>query len=157
MEEKRIKDTWSILLLVCILLLGCTVRCWNIRQSFWWDEIWSTMTYVHANTLWQVISSLGYYFNNHIFYSLVARGSIALLGESEVAARLPAVIMGVLGVAGMFYFGRRFVGTSSGVIASLLLALSAFHIDHSSEARGYSGLALFAITPEDFPTNLLPK
>ena len=145
MEEKRIKDTWSILLLVCILLLGCTVRCWNIRQSFWWDEIWSTMTYAKAHSLWQVVSSLGYYFNNHIFYSLVARGSIALLGESEVTARLPAVIMGVLGVAGMFYFGRRFVGTSSGVIASLLLAVSAFHIDHSSEARGYSGLALFAI------------
>jgi uncharacterized membrane protein len=32
-----------------------------------------------------------------------------------------------------------------GIIAALLLAVSAFHVDHSSEARGYSGLALFAI------------
>ena len=128
-----------------ILLVSCIVRCWNISQSFWWDEIWSTMIYVKAGSLWQVVSNLGYYFNNHILYSLLARGSIAMLGESEFAARLPALIMGLLGIVLVFHFGKQFLGERSGLLASILLALSAFHIDHSTEARGYSGLALFSI------------
>ena len=127
------------------LFIGCVLRCWNINQSFWWDEIWSTMTYVKDRSLWHVVSSIGYFFNNHILYSLLARGSINIFGESECAARLPALIMGLLGIITVFKFGKTFLGTPCGVIASILLAVSAFHIDHSSEARGYSGLALFSI------------
>lgn len=145
MEERISKGRGFTVFIGCTVLLGCVLRCWNINQSFWWDEIWSTMIYVKAPSLWQVVSSLGYYFNNHIFYSLLARVSIKILGESEFAARLPALIMGLLGIAVVFQFGKRFLGETSGIIAAFLLAISAFHIDHSSEARGYSGLALFAI------------
>ena len=134
-----------VLLVGAAVMIGCVLRCWNINQSFWWDEIWSTMTFVNAGSLWQVVSNLGYYFNNHVLYSLLARSSIIVLGESEVAARFPALVMGLLGISVLFQFGKRFLGTPAGMIASLLLALSAFHIDHSSEARGYSGLALFSV------------
>jgi uncharacterized membrane protein len=128
-----------------VLLIGGVLRCWNSDQSFWWDEIWSTMTYVKAQSLWNVVSSLGYYFNNHILYSLLARAFISVLGESEFVARLPAVLMGLFAIVVLFQFGKAFLGVSAGCLASLLLALSAFHIDHSSEARGYSGLVLFSI------------
>ena len=141
----RVHERSSLLLLVAALLAGCVVRCWNIDQSFWWDELWSTMTYVKAESLWQVVSGLGYYFNNHILYSLMARACIAVLGESESAARLPALLMGLFTIVVLFRFGRAFLGTAAGSLASLLLAFSAFHIDHSSEARGYSGLALFSL------------
>jgi len=127
------------------LVIGGVLRCWNIDQSFWWDEIWSTMTYVKAHSLWDVVSSLGYYFNNHILYTLLARAFIAVLGESELVARLPAVLMGLLAIAVLFQCGKAFLGVSAGCLASLLLAFSAFHIDHSSEARGYSGLVLFSV------------
>ena len=86
------------------------LRCWNINQSFWWDEIWSTMPYATAPSLWQTISSLGYYFNNHMFYSLLARFSIMLLGENEISARLPAVIMGLAGIVAVFFIGKKFFG-----------------------------------------------
>ena len=92
-----------------------------------------------------MVSSLGYYFNNHILYSLLARAFISVLGESEFVARLPAVLMGLLAIVVLFQFGKAFLGEPAGCIASLLLALSAFHIDHSSEARGYSGLVLFSL------------
>jgi len=145
MKEPIARDKSLLLFLGFVLLTGCVLRCWNINQSFWWDEIWSTMTYAKAGFLWHVVSSIGYFFNNHILYSLLARGSINIFGESECAARLPALIMGLLGIITVFKFGKTFLGTPCGVIASILLAVSAFHIDHSSEARGYSGLALFSI------------
>jgi uncharacterized membrane protein len=142
----RVSEGWGLTItLVLVILVGCVLRCWNINQSFWWDEIWGTIAFAKASSLWQVVSSLGYYFNNHIFYSLLARGSIKILGESEIALRLPALVMGLLGIVMLFQFGKSFLGASAGIIASLLLAISAFHIDHSSEARGYSALALFSI------------
>ncbi len=131
--------------LAAILCLGLVLRCWNITQSFWWDEIWSTMAYATAPAVWTIMKSLGYYFNNHVLYSLMAHGSIKLLGESEVAARLPAVIMGLVGIVVAFQCFRKYLGDWCALIAAFLLAISAFHIDHSTEARGYSGLALGAL------------
>jgi 4-amino-4-deoxy-L-arabinose transferase-like glycosyltransferase len=144
-KESMVTGKHSTIFVGFALLIGGVLRCWNINQSFWWDEIWSTMTYVKAQSLWNVVSSLGYYFNNHILYSLIARAFIAVLGESEFVARLPAVLMGLLAIVVLFQFGKAFLGIPAGSLASLLLAFSAFHIDHSSEARGYSGLVLFSI------------
>jgi 4-amino-4-deoxy-L-arabinose transferase-like glycosyltransferase len=143
--EKILSERQVQFFLVLSVLIGCVLRCWNINQSFWWDEIWGTIAYAKASSLWQVVSSLGYYFNNHIFYSLLSRGSIKILGESEVALRLPALVMGLIGIVSIFQFGKRFLSIPSGIISSFLLTISAFHIEHSSEARGYSGLALFSI------------
>ena len=128
-----------------IMLVAVILRCWNLNQSFWWDEIWSTMTYANAPSVWSVMSNLGYYFNNHILYSLMARASLRLFGEGEVFARLPALIMGLLGIVVAFQFFRKYLGEYCAIICTLLLAISAFHVDHSTEARGYSGLALFAL------------
>jgi 4-amino-4-deoxy-L-arabinose transferase-like glycosyltransferase len=144
-KESMVADKRSTIFVGLALLIGGVLRCWNIDQSFWWDEIWSTMTYAKAQSLWDVVSGLGYYFNNHILYSLIARAFIAVLGESELVARLPAVLMGLLAIVVLFQFGKAFLGIPAGSLASLLLAFSAFHIDHSSEARGYSGLVLFSI------------
>ena len=138
MNQQPVKSTYQFALVMSILLVAVILRCWNLIQSFWWDEIWSTMPYATAPSLWQTISSVGYYFNNHLFYSLLARFSIMLLGENEIAARLPAVIMGLAAVAVLFATGKKFLGTGSGIVGALLLAISAFHIDHSSEARGYA-------------------
>lgn len=140
-----VADKRSTIVVGLAVLIGGVLRCWNSDQSFWWDEIWSTMTYVKAQSLWDVVSSLGYYFNNHILYSLLARAFIAVLGESELVARLPAVLMGLLAIVVVFHCGKAFLGVSAGCLAALLLAFSAFHIDHSSEARGYSGLVLFSL------------
>jgi len=144
-NQQPVKSTYQFALVLSVLLVAVILRCWNLNQSFWWDEIWSTMPYATAPSLWQTINSVGYYFNNHLFYSLLARFSIMLLGENEIAARLPAVIMGLAGIAAVFFIGKKLLGTGSGALGALLLAVSAFHIDHSSEARGYAGLALFSL------------
>ncbi len=103
------------------------------------------MPYATAPKVWAIMKSLGYYFNNHILYSLLAHSSIKLLGESEFSARLPAVIMGLLSILAAFQFFRTPLHNWCAIIAAFLLAISAFHIDHSTEARGYSGLALFSL------------
>lgn len=135
----------SVFYFWCILILGLVLRFWNINQSFWWDEIWSTLPYAKAHSLWGTISGLGYYFNNHVLYSLLCRISFNIFGETEFTARLPALLMGLVGIYTIYYVGTKLIDYRSGLLASLLLSVSAFHIDHSTEARGYSGLALFSL------------
>jgi len=55
-------DRNSLILLGFALLTGAILRLWNITQSFWWDEIWSTMEYAQGCSWWYTISQLGYYF-----------------------------------------------------------------------------------------------
>ena len=106
-NQQPVKSTYLFALVMSILLVAVILRCWNLNQSFWWDEIWSTMPYATAPSLWQTISSVGYYFNNHLFYSLLARFSIMLLGENEIAARLPAVIMGLAACCGGVFYWKK--------------------------------------------------
>ncbi len=143
--QNLLKDKKFAFLLSLFLLTGVILRCWNINQSFWWDELWGTIPYARADSLWTVISDLGYFYNNHILYSLLCRVSVHLLGENEFSARLPALFMGIAGIYVLFKLGQRFAGAGPGLIAALLLSVSAFHIDHSTEARGYSGLMLCAL------------
>ncbi len=145
MKQKKLLLKKHTIIILAIGCAGSILRIWNINQSFWWDEIAGTMAYAHAVPLSDTISRLGPFFNNHALYSLVARFSLTLLGENEIALRLPALLMGILSIPMLFLFGKTFAGSRQGVIGAGLLAVSAVHIDHSMSARGYSGLALLAL------------
>ncbi|MCL4498908.1 MAG: glycosyltransferase family 39 protein [Chloroflexi bacterium] len=65
-----------------------------------------------------------------------------LAGESEYALRFLSLAFGVMTVPLLYQIGRRFLGPGVGLTASLLLAVSAFHISWSQQVRMYS-LATF--------------
>jgi 4-amino-4-deoxy-L-arabinose transferase-like glycosyltransferase len=131
--------------LVLIVVTAACLRLVNINQGLWWDEIWSTMAYVQGCSWWYTISQLGFYFNNHPLYSIACRISIALFGNSELSIRLPSVLMGIAAIPVVYLLARPLTGPRPALMASFLLAVSTFHIDHSTEARGYSGMMLFAL------------
>ncbi len=141
--------------LIAICILAVVVRCVNLRQGLWWDEIWSTVEYATASSWWYSISRLGFYFNNHPLYTILGRISIAVFGLSEISLRLPAVLMGTAAVPVLYAMARPMTGTIPALLASFLLSISAFHIDHSTEARGYAGLMLFALLASSLFFNVL--
>lgn len=67
------------------------------------------------------------------------------VGSSEFFVRSLSVIFGIATVAALDRLGRELFGQTTGWIAASLLALNAWHIAASQEARGYS-LAMFALT-----------
>jgi uncharacterized membrane protein len=153
MNKISLKTKW---LLGGILLLGLVLRLWNINQSLWWDEIWSTLFYAKADSVWGTISKLGVLFNNHILYSVLCKISITIFGENEISARIPALMLGLFGIGAVYMFGRTYWNSSIGLTAAYLTAISIFHIDHSTEARGYSGLLLFSILSTNYFLKALP-
>jgi hypothetical protein len=56
--------------------------------------------------------------------------------------RVPALVFGVLGVAGVAWLLREFGLPGAGIVAAFLLAIHPWHIRYASEARGYSLLVL---------------
>lgn len=144
-SEERKSVSIYYLMLAAVVALALFLRCLNINQGLWWDEIWSTMEYATASSWWYTISRLGFYFNNHPLYSIACRISIAVFGGSELSVRLPALIMGVATLPVLYILARPLTGTVPALLATFLLAISSFHIDHSTEARGYSGMLFFAM------------
>ena len=74
----------------------------------------------------------GYLFIMHVM------GSI---GHEEWLLRLPALIASVLGIVAIWGLGRALIGRAEGLLAALMLALSAMHLEYAQEAHSY---ALFA-------------
>jgi 4-amino-4-deoxy-L-arabinose transferase-like glycosyltransferase len=61
-------------------------------------------------------------------YMYAAVPSIAILGLTETAARLPAALAGIATVAALFALVREGYGTAAGLLSALLLAISPWHV-----------------------------
>ena len=133
-------DWWAPLLLGVVSL---TLRIYRIDQGLWSDEIGSSTQYFHA--AWLDLVTTFPNPTHHPLYSLLAKASILLLGESEWTLRLPALISGALTPPALYYLGRRLGGRAVGLLAGGLLVFSMWHVWFSQDARGYSTMLLFSV------------
>src|SRR3989344_1689057 len=65
----------------------------------------------------------------------VTAASIGVLGKTDVAVRLPAVIYGVLGIWATYILTKKLFSPQIGLWASLFLALSPWHVQASRIAH----------------------
>ena len=70
---------------------------------------------------------------------------VAVAGTSEVALRLPSVIAAVGAVVLVYSLAYRLYGTRVAFVAALLLAVNAFVLQWSQQARGYTFLLLLGV------------
>jgi 4-amino-4-deoxy-L-arabinose transferase-like glycosyltransferase len=102
--------------------------------SFWGDE------YI---TVRRALGIFGTNLSN-LNVSLAATNlALNFWGVSEWSARLVAAVIGVLTVPVLYYFAAKVFGWRVAAIASLLLAVSPWHIYWSQNARFYTALLLF--------------
>jgi uncharacterized membrane protein len=125
-----------------MLLLGSALRLYGLdRQSAWADEITTLLITDPALTFaqfWHLALS-----DVHPpLYYLLLRSWSAVLGQSDVAARLPSAIFGILTVATAACVKPL---PAPGRLAFMaLLAVSPGAIEYAQEARSYSLLLLFS-------------
>ena len=65
-----------------------------------------------------------------------------LFGDGEAYIRILSILLGIATLPLVYLLGLRLFGRSAGLIAAFLLALNAFHVQYSLEARSYSLLVL---------------
>lgn len=130
---------WALL---GIMTLGLALRIPGLDGDLWIDEI-VTLAYYLRLPIFKVVQSYASA-NQHLFYSVLGSGSVSLLGENAVAARLPALIFGIATLPALYFLARRFSTEREALLASLLLATSYHHVWFSQSARGYSAMIFFA-------------
>jgi hypothetical protein len=126
-----------------LVVLAAVPRVIGLDQDFWIDETATAVTYLRL-PWWKAVQTY-HSANQHLLYSVLGSLSFAAFGESEAAARLPAVLFGILGVAALYALGRAVTSERQAIAASVLLAVSYHHVWFSQSARGYSGMVFFTV------------
>jgi 4-amino-4-deoxy-L-arabinose transferase-like glycosyltransferase len=126
--------------LLALLMLAVLVRVLHMGDAVRLDE---KLTYtLFVSKSWVLAASDYSIPNNHVFHTLLAKGSVALLGYSLWALRLPAFVAGVLVVPATYVAVRMLYGNAAAMIATALVATSNEMIVFATNARGYSLVTL---------------
>ncbi|MEO8634300.1 MAG: glycosyltransferase family 39 protein [Gemmatimonadales bacterium] len=134
---------WMPVGLAIVLVGALTLRLVRLGDGLWFDEIQTLVEHARL-PVGQIVTTFASQ-NQHPLYSLLAHASMAVLGESATALRLPAVLFGVLGVWGLYRLGGQVLRPAEGLLVAALLAVAAPHIWFSQNARGYTGLLAGAL------------
>ena len=132
----------SAWLLAAIVLLAALLRLPDLGvQSLWYDEsaTWSQVNGSLADLFVRTAAD-----NYPPLYNILAWISVAVFGDAEWVLRLPSALLGIGNVPLIYLLASRIGGRTAGLLAAALLALSAFHIWYSQEARMYALLAFTA-------------
>jgi mannosyltransferase len=132
-------------LLAIITLLAAVLRFYKLGEwSFWIDEIYTIdRALAQFPSVEAMIGSIRS--NSYTFpISLVLTGgALSLLGVGEWSARLVPAMIGVISIPVLYFPIKRLFSPAVGLLTSLLLAVSPWHIYWSQNARFYTSLMLF--------------
>jgi 4-amino-4-deoxy-L-arabinose transferase-like glycosyltransferase len=133
--------------LVLLLLLSFYLRVAGLAEkSLWQDEIFTAAISSPQNSLSQVASIPLY--NTALpappLYFLITHFFL-MLGDNDFILRFPALLSGVLGVAGMYALGTRLFDRETGLVGSILLSVSSLHVRYSQDARFYGLMVLLSL------------
>lgn len=137
--KPRTAILWTSALVAAALLL----RLHRLGEGLWLDEISTWIRYMRL-PLADIPRIYGSE-NQHVLFSLLARFSMNVFGESAWAFRLPAVLFGAASIAAMYLFAAETASRKEGVLSAALLTFSYHHIWFSQNARGYSGLLFWTL------------
>ena len=133
--ERYGSRVWRRVSPTLVLLLAFALRIYRLGDAnLWWDEalaIWAVRKGFVGVTYWTAADVHPPLF----FWSLW--GWVQVAGQSEFGMRFMSVIIGVLTVAVVYRLGLLVGGHYTGLLASLLTALSRFHVWWSQEMRMY--------------------
>jgi uncharacterized membrane protein len=124
-------------LLLIVFLLGMGLRLYELdTHSLWLDEVKTVLT-----SRLDFYSMLSYQASDSVHPPLlyiVTRIFLALFGNSDFMVRLQATLLGSLTLLLTYKLGEMLWTPREGLLGAFLLAINAYHIRYSQEARHYS-------------------
>ena len=135
--------------MLLILLLTFALAAPGLNaHPIWADELFSVVNMGGFDPPYspaQVVQSVADNFPDHVpLFFLLGAGWAQLVGWSQFALRLFAVLTGLLAIAWLYRFGADTFNRRTGLLAALLLATSAYIILYFHNFRMYPLLLMFA-------------
>lgn len=146
----------DIFILLVILLIGIVLRIYDLgNESIWIDEGYSIK--MASLDLFQIVQKTSLEEPHPPLYYIILHYWINLFGNNEFSIRFPSLIFGSFAILMIYMVGSLIFNKKIGLLSSLLLALSVFHIQYSQEARMYSLLTLLSLLSIYFFIKLLNR
>lgn len=123
-------------MIILILLVGTLLRLVNLNQSLWLDEAINAV-FVRSLDLKSLIFNYSLSDFHPPLYHVFMKGWVTLFGSSEIALRMPSVILGVASIYVIYKIGKKLFDEKTALVAATLLATAPLHIYYSQEARMY--------------------
>lgn len=145
---RRQRQVPRVALLAGVMLVAALLRIYMAdRFSFWFDEILTAIDiqyYYHNFFIDRAgVSQFSLWSWDHPpLYFILTKHFTDWFGHNEFAFRFVALIAGTLTVLALYGLGKELFGPWTGLIAALLLAVSAFHVRYTQEARPYALMML---------------
>lgn len=128
--------------LVIILAVGLVLRLYLLEARPFWGE---ASSWVFARLTWSNFwKEMWRDEADMVFYYILLRGWL-LLGDSEWLIRSFSVLFGVATLPMLYLAANRLFGKWTALASTALLAVHAFHIRYSQEARSYSLLTFLLV------------
>jgi Dolichyl-phosphate-mannose-protein mannosyltransferase len=83
--------------------------------------------------------------NNHLLNTFLAKASVTAFGSATWAIRMPALLAGIALVPATFAFARALYGEAAALLAAALVVGSSTLVEYSTNARGYTLVALLSL------------
>jgi mannosyltransferase len=139
----RVSSPLELTILAFITALAAILRFHSLAaKSFWFDEGVSVAIarldwYNFARILWRREANMSlYYFLLHGWLHF---------GDSEFFVRLLSVLFAIASIPLIYLLARRLFDSRVGLIAAALLAVNAYHVQYSQDARSYSLMVLLCL------------
>lgn len=147
--------TRNELILLAILSLSLFLRIYDLAsESLWFDE-GDAIRVAHLNLPKIVeVHSQG---NHAPLYYFILHYWINLFGDSEFSTRFLSVIFGFFAIFMIYKVGSLIFDKEVGILSSLILGLSVFHIHYSQEVKMYSLMPLLTLLSIYFFIKLLEE
>lgn len=129
--------------LIVLSIAALALRLWNLNSDLWLDEVLTLLDFVRQPA-GHIVTSFPSG-NQHMLFSLLAKLSTTIFGESAWSLRLPSVLLSIGSIWTFFFFTKRLLGQREALLGCVLLTVSYHHIWFSQNARGYMGLLLFTL------------
>ena len=134
----------ALILLLVLLALAAALRFYRIGdKSLWLDEVMSVRIATQPTVADAVRLVAAYDVHPPLFP--IIHFFWMRLGMSDGMARVPSAVFGVLAAFFACLLASRLYGRTAGLFAALLMALSAYNVFYSQEARNYSMIVLLTL------------
>lgn len=137
------QGAWSHRWLLLVIAVGTFTAFFRLdSKGLWGDELWTVTWSRHRPPLETLLHFTA---PPDLPLNFVITELIATLGTSEFVVRLPEALMAVATVGLVYWIGVRYLNRPMAVVASLLLAVAAYHVWYAQDVRPYGPMALYAV------------
>ena len=130
--------------LIAVLVTGIALRLAFLDVPMRYDEAATYNAYV-SKPLYIGLSNYSAP-NNHLFHTFLAKLSVETFGSAPWVVRLPALLAGIAVIPATFGLARILYGRTAALLAAALVATSSTMVEYSTNARGYTLVALFTLS-----------